>query len=138
MSDTRKTVVSLSGDARWKTHVSVGPHSFVSDAMEGAGGQDTGPSPEEFMLSAWGACTAMTLQMYAQRKGWPLEKVDVELIREERSAGKPEKLSRRIMMHGPLDSEQRERLASIAEKCPVHRTLTHNPTIETEIAEPIS
>lgn len=135
MSETRKAMVVLDGASRWKTEIAVGPHRFVSDAPAASGGQDLAPDPEELMLSAWGACTAMTVQMYAQRKGWPLERVEVELERVPRAAGTPERLVRQIRFSGPLDAEQRARLADIANKCPVHRTLTHGPTIETQIAE---
>lgn len=135
MSETRKANVTLAAANHWKTEIQVGPHRFISDAPAASGGQDLAPDPEEFMLSAWGACTAMTVQMYAQRKGWPLERVDVELERIPRAAGTPEKLVRTVAFIGPLDAEQRQRLQEIAEKCPVHRTLTHTPIIETKIAE---
>lgn len=135
MSETRSAHVTLTAENHWKTEIQVGPHKFISDAPAASGGQDLAPDPEEFLLSAWGACTAMTVQMYAQRKGWPLERVEVVLDRIPRSAGTPEKLVRKVAFFGPLDAEQRDRLKDIAEKCPVHRTLSHAPTIETKIAE---
>ena len=133
MSETRDVTVegsrkSLAQDVR------VGNHRLASDEPVPLGGGDTGPTPYELLLAALGACTSMTLHMYAQRKGWPLEQVKVTLHHDrvhakdcadcETKVGKIDHLSRHIHLEGPLDSEQRHRLLEIANKCPVHRTLS--------------
>ncbi|MCB9602797.1 MAG: OsmC family protein [Sandaracinus sp.] len=110
--------------------------SLVGDEPEAIGGTDTGPSPFEYLLSALGCCTSMTLALYAKRKGWPLEAVEVHL-RHERVVGQSplDRIGRVIELVGPLDDEQRARLIEIANKCPVHQALTKGSHVETSEAE---
>jgi putative redox protein len=114
--------------------IDAGSHTFYADEPVEAGGGDAGPNPYELLLAALGACTSMTLLMYARRKGWPLADVEVRLS-HRRDYGRdcaecPDKnvridvIDRRIALKGDLDEAQRSRLLEIAEKCPVHRTLT--------------
>lgn len=108
-------------------------HSVVGDEPEGSGGQDKGMTPYEFLLTALGTCTAMTLRMYAERKGWDLDDVRVVLEHDRVHAddceecatgdGKIARIRRHVEVTGDLDDEQRERLVEIAKRCPVHRTL---------------
>lgn len=119
--------------APYATQLVVGNHHAVADEPVDLGGGDTGPAPDEMLLSALGACTAITLRMYAERKQWPIEGVEVELAYEER--GKEKTVIRRtVHLRGPLDESQRERLLQIANACPVHRILTGAVEVPTALA----
>jgi len=127
-------VVVRSTAAPFAQQVEVGPHRFSADEPEASGGSDAGPDPYALLLAALGSCTSMTLLMYARRKRWPLEQVVVRLRHDhvhaedcadcEQQSAHVERIDRRIALAGPLDATQRTRLLDIANKCPVHRTLT--------------
>ena len=118
---------------RFHTAVQARDHVRTLDEPEDVGGADTGPTPYEALLGALGGCTAMTLRMYADRKGWPLERVRVRLRTapshepdsemSHRQAVGPHLLERQIELEGPLTDEQRTRLMQIADRCPVKQTL---------------
>lgn len=114
-------------------------HELSVDEPESLGGTNQGPSPFELVASGLGACTAITLRMYAQRKGWPLEAVKVRVEHVQRAhTATPEgerrdRFDRTIELIGALDEEQRERLLGIANKCPVHVCLSNGATIETKL-----
>ena len=138
--------VVVEGRARSLTQtVSAGRHRLTADEPLSLGGEDLGPTPYDFLLAGLGACTSMTLEMYARRKDWPLEGVTVHLDHDRVHATDCEDcptvedaplidvLERQIELHGDLDEEQRARLLEIANRCPVHRTLENRLEIETSL-----
>jgi uncharacterized OsmC-like protein len=120
--------------------IDVRSHHLTADEPIDAGGSDLGPDPYELLLSALGACTAITVRMYAQRQGWPLESIEVALQHERIHAedcaecatreGFLDKITKLITLRGPLDTEQRQRLMDVSERCPVQKTLQHEVHIE--------
>lgn len=109
--------------------IEVAGHRLRADEETDKGGEDTGPAPHELLLAALGACTSITLKVYAQRKSWPLRDVHVELTGSHTAEGFV--ISREITLSGDLDAEQRQRLIEIADKCPVHKTLMGEISIQT-------
>ena len=128
-------------DEPYTNRVSARGHTWLADEPARYGALDAGPTPYELLLSGLGACTTMTLRMYADRKQWPLEKVTVELRHDKIHAtdcedcetveGKVDRITRAIEITGDLDLEQRARLIEIANRCPVHRTLEGEIKVET-------
>lgn len=120
-------------EAGYRVTASTTKHNWYSDAPAIAGGEDTAPNPEEMLLGALGACTVQTLHMYANRKGWDLQRVEVDLeFDKQRADDVPEyqgdakfvhNIRKQIRLVGQLDEAQRARLMEIAEKCPVNRIL---------------
>ena len=127
----RAARVTTSPEGKYRQTVSIGPHTLAADVMPEDGGADAGPEPHEFLLAGLGACTAITLQMYAGRKGWKLTKVDVTVSAEHVDGAFV--MHRELSLEGDLDDEKRARLRDIAEKCPVHKTLTGTVRIETTL-----
>lgn len=121
-----------------------GAHLLLADEPTASGGNDTGPDPYSYLLTALGTCTAMTLRLYARQKKWPLQKVRVRLKHDkiyatdcascETKEGKVDRIERAIELDGPLSDEQRQRLREIADRCPVHRTLVSEILISTQLA----
>lgn len=112
--------------------IEIDPHTLLTDANEEEGGEDLAPNPHALLDAALGACTALTLKLYAARKQWPLENADVVISHEE-SPGHYH-LRRVVTLQGNLSEEQRARLLDIANKCPIHRVLTGEITIDTALA----
>ena len=119
-------VVAENGKGRYQQAVTAGQHHLIADEPASMGGADAGPAPFDFIMSGLGACTSMTLRMYAERKGLPLTRVSVELSHEkvEIDGAMRDRISRKITLEGGLTDEQRQRLLEIANKCPVHRALS--------------
>ncbi len=103
--------------------VAVRGHSVVADEPKDHGGHDDGPSPQELLAASLASCTAITMQMYARRKGWNVDDVEVEVDYEPAQRGSPTRFTMEVRLPKELPEEQRERLMQIAAKCPVHRTL---------------
>ncbi len=132
-----QVVGSLDATDGFTTQMKVGSHYLVADEPISVGGQDYGPSPHELLAAGLTACTVMTIQMYTKRKGWDLENVEVHtsygksaqinMSQEQKSNSTIDTYKREIKLTGELDKKQRERILEIANKCPVHKTLT-SPT----------
>ena len=103
-------------------------HSFITDEPITAGGEDAGPDPYTLLLAALGSCISMTVTLYARRKQWPLDRIEARLNRQP-PQGKIATIALELMLGGDLDEEQKRRLLQIAERCPVHRTLTESVQI---------
>ena len=141
----RQVVVRETRNSKFQQTVAVGPHRLTADEPAAAGGEDTGPGPYDFLLTALGACTSMTMRLYADRKALPLDRVTVTLKHSkiyakdceecETRDGMLDQIDRVIGMEGALDADQRKRLIEIADKCPVHRTLTSEVRIITKAAD---
>ena len=139
-------VVVQTGAAGYRSEILANGHPLLADEPESVGGTNAGPGPYELLLAGLGACTGMTLRMYADRKSWPLEGITVTLSHRkvhvsdcmdcETREGKVDEIRREIGVDGPLDDEQRQRLLEIADRCPVHRTLESEIKIRTQLAEP--
>lgn len=139
-------IVARTGRKGYQTEIQVNEHSLIADEPIAVGGANTGPTPYGLLVAALGACTSMTLRMYADRKNWPLEAATVRLRHRkihaadcegctERKDGKIDHIERELELTGELDAEQRQRLLEIADKCPVHRTLESRPVIATRLLE---
>ncbi len=133
------------GNSGFLQDIVVGPHRLHADEPREAGGSDTGPDPYELLLASLGACTGITLRMYADRKQWPLQSVQVRLtfsqihaedcVDCETKQGMVNHIEREISLVGDLSDEQRQRLLEIANHCPIHRTLTSEIKIDTQLTE---
>ena len=142
LSTHRQVGVKL-GNSGFTTEIMAGRHGMVADESEELGGNDFGPSPYELLNASLGACTAMTLQMYARRKKWDLQEVEVHLSFKrsyrddcehcDEKDRRLETFDREIIIRGNLDEKQKDRLLEIADRCPVHRTLEASATITTNL-----
>ena len=110
-------------DGSFKHDLSVREHHLVADEPRDHGGDDSGPSPQELLAASLASCTAITMEMYADRKGWDVGDLEVNVDYEPAQRGSPTKFSMEVKFPKELPEDQRERLMQIAAKCPVHRTL---------------
>ena len=138
-----EVIVSEAGDGKFTQKITVGEHVLTADEPIAAGGKDLGPSPYDFLLAALGTCTSMTLRFYADLKKIPLKHVRVRLTQEKiyskdcancDANSKIDHIDRQIELEGDLSETDRQTLLDIANKCPVHRTLTSTISITTELA----
>jgi putative redox protein len=123
------TVTAHIGSTNFQVLLDDGNHTWIADEPESHGGGNRGPDPVSLLMSSLGACTSITLKMYAQRKGWALADVRVAISIETGDEGST--IDRRIVLEGDLSDEQRERLLQIANACPVHKILTNSISIRT-------
>jgi len=141
----RQVVVQETREGKFRNTVAIGPHHLLADEPRAAGGDDSGPGPYDFLLTALGACKSMTMRLYADRKSFPLERATVTLNHNkiyardceecETREGMLDQIEVAIGLEGPLDADQRKRILEIADKCPVHRTLTSEIRIVTRAAD---
>lgn len=134
-----RTVTAVNGDTPYAvTLEDHRGHRWLADEPREAGGADQGPSPTELLLSSLGACTAMTVRMYATRKSWPLTGVEVrlEFNPDGTAAAGGSDIRRTITLQGDLSPGQRERLLDVANKCPIHKVLTGMIRIHTSLTPP--
>ena len=121
------------GTALYKTEIISATHSIISDEPESVGGMDLGFTPDELLASSLAACTSITLRMYANRKGWDLTDIKVEIKMDNPPAEQKTVITRSIQLIGNLDEEQKTRLLYIADKCPIHKILTNPIEITTDL-----
>ncbi len=142
-----QVVARLDSNDRFTTFMKVGNHYLTADEPSEFGGMDFGPSPYDLLSASLSACTSMTLQMYARRKGWPLESVETHTSYrkehvldceacEEGASSKIDTFTREIRLTGSLDDAQKKRLLEIADRCPVHRTLHSQTLVRTTLQTP--
>jgi len=140
-----RAVIVKGGETRYAQTILVGHHLFHGDEPFDVGGRDAGPNPFELLLAALGTCTSITVRMYADRKGWPLQDVQVRLAYTTLPAGDcgtsntelTDGIQEELIVVGDLSEAQRKRLAEIAARCPVHRTLGSPIQICTRLAAQI-
>ena len=143
-NETPDAVLVEVGATGYQARIQAGKHAFVVDEPESMGGKNSGPTPENLILASLGSCTAITLRMYAERKEWPLEKVEVKLYLENGPAKSnpqfqdgafqvKQQIVVHVWVHGNLDAEQVERLSDIAGRCPVHKILSPSFFIATDL-----
>ena len=137
MTDAPQRVIAEdSGHGGLQILMTAGPARFVVDEPVSLGGLDLGPTPHDLVGAGLAGCTAQTLRLYAQRKGWPLGAVEVKVSHRRDISVKPVDIFDRVItVGGPIDDEQRQRLLEIAELCPVHKLLTAGATVETTLAQ---
>lgn len=138
---SERVTVTETGQGKFQQEIRAGRHSLIADEPQAQGGLDTGPTPYDLVLAGLGACTSMTLRLYADHKGLPLERVSVALKHSrihaadcetcETKEGKVDRIERVLTLTGELDADHRKRLLEIADKCPVHRTLMSEIDIRT-------
>ena len=136
-------VVTETRTGRFTQQIVVGKHAFYADEPVAAGGDDAGPSPYQLLSAALGACTSMTMRLYADRKGWPLDRASVRVDHDkihaedcaecETREGLVDSFTRELTLEGALDDEQKKKLLEIADKCPVHRTLHSEIVVKTSL-----
>ncbi len=127
--------VRQTGDGKFQVEARTATARFFVDEPAEVGGLGSGPTPYDLLAAALGACTVMTLRLYADKKGWPLESATVRVLHRRGEPETRERFAREIVLVGDLSQEQRARLLEIANRCPVHQTLVHGSDVITVLTE---
>jgi len=127
--------IRATGHGAYQVEVRARDAKFIVDEPAAVGGLGSGPTPYDLLGSALGACTAMTIRLYAEKKGWPLKSAVVRVLHHRDGVDAKDRFAREIVLEGDLSSEQRHRLLEIANRCPVHRTLERGSDVITVLAE---
>jgi putative redox protein len=132
IDEKAKWASAIIGEDLYKTNLILDSHTLIADEPIGSGGKDLGPSPGDFLRLSLASCTAITLRMYANRKGFDVKHIEVK-VRTEQVAGKTV-FHRHVAVKGNIDTQQRERLLQIANACPIHKTLTNPIEVLTRVS----
>jgi len=127
--------VRETGRGKYQVEIAAAGTRFLADEPASVGGLGSGPTPYDLLASALGACTAMTVRLYATRKAWPLESVTVRVLHRRDGLEAKDRFAREIVLTGALSTEQRRRILEIANRCPVHETLEAGSEVITILAE---
>lgn len=127
------TIDAHIGRDHYRTEIRTDTHTLIADEPPSNGGKDLGFTPHQLLAAALGGCTNATVRMYADRKEWPLEAIDTQVNIEHGDSFDTTRIHRTIRFTGALSQEQRDRLLQIAERCPIHRTLSGDLSIRTEL-----
>jgi len=136
--DLDAVLVRETGAGLFQVDIQAGGSHFLADEPVAFGGMGSGPDPYDLLAAALGACTTMTLRLYARRKAWPLDEVSVRVSHARGSLSARDAFTREITVTGALDEAQRIRLAEIADRCPVHQTLERGADVVTHFAPPMA
>ena len=136
-SDSETTIVSETGLGKYQVEARVGDAAFLIDEPVAFGGLGTGPNPYNLLSAALGACTSMTIRLYASRKGWPLTRVRVAVKHSRADLNTRDIFEMDIALEGDLDEAQRARLMEIAERCPVHLTMARGSEVRNVLLPPV-
>lgn len=135
-ADADGVLVLETGAGRFQVEVQTAGGAFLADEPADVGGNGSGPNPYELLAAGLGACTAMTLRLYAERKGWDLKRTEVRVLHRRARLADRDRFAREIALEGDLDDEQRRRLLEIANRCPVHLTLERGADMVTTLVRP--
>lgn len=135
-ADSETVLVAETGLGKYQVEARVGDAAFLIDEPVAVGGLGGGPNPYNLLASALGACTTMTIRLYANRKGWPLTKVRAAVRHSRTGLNARDSFALEITLEGPLDDTQRARLMEIAERCPVHLTLARGSDVKASLLPP--
>lgn len=127
--------VRETGRGKFQVEIRAAGATFIADEPAEVGGSGSGPTPYDLLGSALGACTVMTLRLYADRKGWPLKTAAARVLHRRGSLGGRDRFAREVILDGPLSPDQRRRLLEIAERCPVHQALERGAELVTVLVE---